>query len=254
MKITLPTGLVEGPDHFDVAIIDELRGKQQNYLADRKLVEGNIGHIPKILGDVVKSIETKSGNPWQGDIKEALVRLPSSDIETLLIKLRENTFGPRYYFQAQCTNCGHINKNQRLDLDKLKIKKIKVEDLSNVEARTFKLPKSEQTVVLKPMYLTDMFESVNIITDKSDELVTEVVKLSIESIDGKAPSKTVLEEMSARDIMFLEECLEKAKLEGSIDTDVDMECANCKTEFSSKLNVYEPDFFSPTRASKSTKR
>ena len=254
MKVTLPTGLAEGPDHFNIAIIDEIRGKQQNYLADRELVEGNIGHIPKILADVVKSIETKTGNPWKGDIKDALVRLPSSDLETLLVKIRENTYGPRYYFQAQCTNCGHINKDQRLDLDKLSIKKLKFEDLVNVEKRTFELPKSKRTVVLKPMYLHDMFEGVKIATDKSKELITSVVSLSIESIDGAPPTKADLENMPAMDTMFLEECLEKAKMEGDIDTTIEMTCSECGTDFESKLNVYEPDFFSTTRASKSTKR
>ena len=93
MLIQLPNGLLDGSDLFNYAEIDELRGKQQNYLADKELVVGNIGHVPKILGDMVKSLQTKEGLAWKGKIEDGIQKLPSGDLETILIKIRENTYG-----------------------------------------------------------------------------------------------------------------------------------------------------------------
>lgn len=253
MKVTLPNGLLEGQDHFTVAYIDELRGKQQNYLADRTLVQDNIGHVPKILEDMIQSLETKEGVKWQGDIKEAIEKLPASDIETLLVKIRENTFGPRYYFEAICTHCGHHNKGQRIDLDKLEIKKMTLKQMTDASKRTIKLPKSGKTVIVKPMYLQDMFDSLKIAKDNQDELLTSIVALSVHSIDGSTDN--IREEVKAlplMDIYHIEDSMEKMKLEGSIDTDIQMECSHCKKEFETSLNVYAPDFFFHTRGSKST--
>src|SRR5579863_3625014 len=102
MLIQLPNGLIDGVDFFNYAEIDELRGKQQNYLANRELIVGNIGHVPKILEDCVLSLQTKEGLKWGGKMADAIEKLPSGDLETLLIKIRENTYGNRFYFEAEC--------------------------------------------------------------------------------------------------------------------------------------------------------
>jgi hypothetical protein len=252
MRVELPTGFLDGQDLFDYAIVDELRGKQQNYLINRDLVIGNIGHIPKILEDLVISIETKEGMKWQGKIQDAIQKLPSSDIEALLIKIRENTFGPRYYFEAVCPHCGHKHKNQRLDLDKLEVKKYSTQDMLDDAKRTTTLPKCNKSVVLKPMYLKDMFAAAKIASDKHDALITNAVALSLASLDGNPVTDKEVENLSAADIHHIEKFLEQTKLEGDIDTNIQIDCENCSSEFEIKLNVFEPDFFSPTRASKNS--
>ena len=246
MKVTLPNGLLDGQDHFNVVIIDELRGKQQNYLADRTLIENNIGHVPKILEDMILSLETKEGVQWQGNKKEAVYKLPASDIESLLVKIRENTFGPRYYFDAVCSHCGETNKGLRVDLDKLKVEKFTVKKMTDVAKRTIKLPKSGKTVVVKPMFMQDMFDSLKIAKDHQDELMTNIVALSVQSVDGVTEGvQDVVKALPLMDIYHIEESMEKMKLEGHIDTDVQIECSHCKKEFESSLNVYAPDFFLP---------
>ena len=61
MKVQLPNGLIDGSDHFNYVIVDELKGKQQNYLVDRDLIVGNIGHIPKIVEDLHKKYGIEIG-------------------------------------------------------------------------------------------------------------------------------------------------------------------------------------------------
>lgn len=253
MLIKLPNGLIDGMDHFTHARIDELRGKQQNYLSNKDLVIGNIGHIPKILEDIVLSLETEQGMPWNGNIKEGIYKLSAGDLETILVKIRENTFGPKYYHEQECPHCKHVNKDLRIDLDKLELKTMPLEDMLSKSKRTTVLPKSGLEVELKPLYLKDLFLAVKIAIGSTEELVTSTLALSIKKLGDKTNvTAKDLEQIPVTDLLALNEFAEKTLLEGNIDTDVTTDCSNCKKEFAYKINVYDPTFFSPTKVSKST--
>ncbi len=255
MLVQLPNGLLDGADLFNIAEIDELRGKQQNYLANKDLVLGNIGHIPRILEDLIKSLQTKQGLTWKGNIQEGIYKLPSGDLETILVKIRENTYGAKFYHQAQCPFCEHINKDLRLDLDKLELDVMPVTEMIDSKPRTFVLPKCKKEVELKPLYMKDLFDSIKITTTKHDELVTGAMSLFIKRIDqnNKISSKDI-DDMPSSDISYLNSVVDEKnlKLEGTIDINIINECGKCKKEFNSRLNPFDPSFFSPTRGSKST--
>jgi len=253
MRIKLPNGLLDGSDLFNYAVIDELRGKQQNYLANRELVVGNIGHIPKILEDLVLSLETEEGLAWQGQIKEAIDKLSVGDLETILIKIREKTYGPRFYFEATCPNCETKNKNLRLDLNKLEVKHQSLEEMLDKSKRTFVLPASNLECEIKAIYLKDLFEVIKITKNKQDKIITSALALSIKRLGDK--TKVTVEDvdnMSMKDILFLKDKLESVKVEGFIDTDIEHTCINCGTDFKTKLDVFSPDFFDPSKGSTNT--
>lgn len=253
MLIQLPNGLLDGVDLFNYADVDELRGKQQNYLADKDLVVGNIGHVPKILEDLVLSLQTKEGLRWQGKISEAVWKLPVGDLETILIKIRENTYGVRYYHEAQCIHCEHVNKNLRLDLDTLQLDIFPVSCMLDTASRIVKLPKAGVDVELKPIYLKDLFEVIKITSSKQNSLITSLVAISVKRLgdNDKITSKDI-DNISGSDIMFLQEKLDDLKLQGNIDTNIQMDCSNCKKEFETKLNCFDPSFFVPTKGSSSS--
>lgn len=261
MRFQLPNGLIDGADHFNFAVVDELTGEQQDYLADKDLVVGNIGHIPKIISDLTKSLETKEGLQWKGNKEDLCYLLTATDLEALLIKIREETFGPKFYHDAVCDSCGHKHKNLKLDLDKLKIDPIKLKDLTDPKKRIIKLPKSELDVELKPLYLRDLFEVIKVTQNNTNQLITSLTALSVKRIgDNSSVSRDDIKKLSARDISFLGEIVEgltqeeskknSLKLEGSIDTYSEYTCANtkCKAENKMKLNVFDPDFFDHSKA------
>jgi len=201
MLIQLPNGLLDGVDFFNYAEIDELRGKQQNYLADKDLIVGNIGHIPKVLEDLVLNLQTKEGLKWGGNMKEAISKLPNGDLETILIKLRQNTYGERFYYEAKCSHCDHVNKDLRLDLDKLELSVLPLEEIMDKQKRTIKLPKSGKEVEFKPLYLKDLFDLIKITSNKTDELITSSVSLFIKRIDEKNKiTSEDIQSLSAMDI------------------------------------------------------
>lgn len=258
MRFQLPNGLIDGQDHFNYVVVDELTGAQQDYLVDKDLVVGNVGHIPKIVTDLVKSIETKEGLKWKGEMSELCFALPASDLEAILIRIREETYGPKFYHNAECTECGHEHKNIRLDLDKLKIEPITLKDMTDPKKRTIKLPKSELEVELKPLYLRDLFEVIKTTENSTDKLITSLSALSVKRLGDKAPvSRDDIKNLPARDVVFLGETVEhlgeakksKLKLEGFVDTYSEFSCKNCKAENKIKLNVFDPDFFAHSKAS-----
>ena len=259
MKFQLPNGLIDGQDYFNYIVVDELTGEQQDYLADKELVIGNIGHVPKIITDLVKSLETKEGLQWKGDMKEVCNLLPATDLEAILIKIREETYGPKFYHQATCKHCGHEHKNIGLKLSDLKIEHINYKDMLDSKKRTVKLPKSGEEVELKPLYLRDLFEVIKVTQTDSGKLITSLTALSIKRIGKKSPvSREDIKKVSARDISFLGDVVkelteenkkrQKLKLEGSIDTYSEFDCENCEKENKVKLNVFDPDFFDHSKA------
>lgn len=253
MFIRLPNGLIDGADHFTHVRIGELLGRQQNYLTNKELVSGNIGHIPRILEDLIKSIETETGLTWQGNIKDAIQKLSAGDLETILLKIRENTYGPKYYHEAICSHCEAKNKDLRVDLDKLELTIMPVSEIMDTKKFTTMLPKTGQEVELKPLYLKDLFSAIKMISGKQDELITTTLALSIKRLGTKTKiTPQDLEDMPVSDIMFLSEFSEKLVLEGNIDLNMTTDCTECKKEFSYKLNVYDPSFFFPTKVYKST--
>lgn len=257
MKVQLPNGLIDGQDYFNYVVIDELRGKQQNYLADKDLVIGNIGHIPKLVSDLVKSLQTKEGLEWKGDMKELCWKLTATDIEIILLKVRENTYGPMFYHMGTCKHCEHVHKNMKLSLDTLEVDCISLEELLDVKKRTIVLPKSQMEVELKPLYLRDLFDVLKTTQNKTNQLVTSLSALSMKRLGDKSPvTSTDLDELPARDIAFLGDVVQsftasdkpKIKLEGSIDTQIEFTCENCNKDSEVKLNVFDPDFFDPSKA------
>lgn len=248
MRIKLPTGIVDGMDHFNYVEIDELRGKQQNYLADQDLVVGNIGHIPKILGDMILSLETEEGVKWKGKNSDLVFKLSKSDIETVLVKIREKTYGTRFYHDEQCYHCGHENKNLKLDLNKLEIKTLTLEEL--LSEKSVVLPKSEKKVVFKPLRLKDLFELIKITKDKQNSLITSIAALSIQSIDDKTSIKpSDLEDIPVTDLKVLGEAQDKLDVEGSIDTTIQIKCSKCTEEFEVGLSCLDSSFFDPSKGS-----
>lgn len=251
MVIQLPNGLIDGQDLFNYADIDELRGKQQNYLADRDLITNNLGHIPKILEDVVKSLQTREGLKWGGKMSDAIHKLPMGDLETILIKIRENTYGPKFYHEAKCEHCEQITRNLRLDLDQLALDVMPIEE--QLKAKIVHLPKCGVNAELKPLYLKDLFEALKLAKGDGSKVITTSISVGIKRLGDKHKiTPEDIDNIPSSDLLHLQDEMEKMRLEGSIDTNIEITCSKCSKDFSMKLGVFDPLFFAPTRASKNT--
>ena len=246
MLVQLPNGLIDGSDHFTHVEIGELLGKHQNYLADKELIDNNIGHIEKLISELVLSVQTPQGLKWKGDKKELPWKLTASDIETILIKIRENTYGGSYYFDANCIHCEKLNKDIKVDLSKLEMEHISLEEI--LTPKVVMLPKAQKEAEMKPLYLNDFFEILKVTKGTGKTLFTSIASLVVKRIgDNSNITEKDIGELSVKDIKCLQESTEKMKLEGTIDSEVEHTCKHCSKDFNTKLNVFHPSFFDPSR-------
>jgi hypothetical protein len=240
MIIELPCGLLKDGVVYDHVKISEIRGKQQNYLVDTELVTDNFGHVPKLLSELVSDFQTKQGMPANVPASEAIWKLPTEDIEVILIRIREATYGPNFAVPTICIHCGK-EQLKKLDLRELGIKCLPDKA---IRSKVIKLPKSGIEAEVKLLYLKDLFELYTNIKKKGTSLYTATAYLSI----ARLADKTVitpedLEMLPVTDIQLIEQTY--LDLRGAIDLMITHTCEakKCGKDYDNPLGVLDPNFF-----------
>jgi len=242
MIIELPCGIVKDGVVYDHVRIKELTGKQQNYLMDFDLVSDTLGHIPKLLTDLAVEYQTKDGKVADIKPEETVWLISTDDIEVILVKIRQATFGKMLAMQVTCPRCGK-QQTVSLDLSKLKIKNLKDKKKRSV---SLTLKKSKKKVVVRLLGLQQLFDLNAAIREANKEFYTTTVALSLEEIDGKSPVKPEdIEDIPLTDLQQIDKAFDKIR--GSIDNKIEHECDACKSEFDTPLPVVEPGFFAPSQ-------
>lgn len=243
MEVQLPDGFkTESGMIYDKAKIGEITGRQQNYLMDLKSLKSGLNHVDKLLEDLVEGFYTQDGNKYQGSLSSGLKKISISDIEALLVRIRENTYGNIYYMNSKCTHCEADNK-QKLDLSTLAVTCTSAENKDKLVEIT--LPKSGKKAQLKLMGLDSLHKSWKIFEKSTAELLTATGSLALKSLDGKAdPTSEDLKSLPVLDIKYIND--EYSKLGGKMDTTITHECKECGKDFDTRLNVVDPNFFSLT--------
>lgn len=238
MLVELPCGILHEGEVYDRVIVQELTGRQQDYLVDMDLVADNIGHIPKLLEDLVSDFQTAEGQPLKMDHKEAIWSLTVEDVDFILIKIRELTYGPNYAMHVACPHCGR-QQRKAVALDKLETKGLKDK---KARTKTIKLPKSEEEAVIRLMYLQDLFNLYKILRESKHELYTASLALSVEKIgENEEITPEDLKDVKIVDLRAIEDAWQDLK--GEIDTTIVHDCDGCEEEFPTALPVADPSFF-----------
>lgn len=238
MIIELPCGLIKDGVVYDHVKISEIRGKQQNYLVDTELVTENFGHVPKLLSELVSDFQTKQGLPAGVPASEALWKLPTEDIEVILIKIREATYGPNFAVPTLCLHCG---KEQ---LKKLDLRELAIRALPDKMTRTkvIQLPKSGIEAEVKLLYLKDLFDLYKSIKENKTTLYTATTYLSLARLGDKTTITAAdLDTIPVTDIQFIEKTY--LELRGSIDLMITHTCDACGKDYENPLGVLDPNFF-----------
>ena len=238
MLIELPCGIFKDGEIYDRCIVKELTGRQQNYLIDMELVSDSLGHIPKLLTDLTCEYQTQSGKPLGIPVSEAIYFLPTEDIECILIKLREATYGPALALPVVCPHCAK-NQLKKVDLDK-----IKITTLADKKVRTkeIDLPKSQIKAEIKLLYLKDLFNLYKTLKESPKKLYTGSLYLSVKKLGEKEPvQEGDLLDLPVADLTAIERAF--SALRGEIDTLITHECDACKKDFETPLPVTDPSFF-----------
>lgn len=217
---TLPTGLE--------AELREMTGAEEEILTNPRLIRSGDAINQVLANCVVRLGELKS--PSVKDVLDLL----SGDRLFLLVRLRQVSLGDEVALELACTNatCRHVN-TVRVGLDELEVTPYGRE-------REFKttLPGSGHAVTF--VHLDGHMEKR--LAALKEPSISSAMTMRIREIDGKAPSKKALADMSLRDRNALREAMRA--VEGGIDTAIETECEACGTTLRTRLEA-EPAFLFP---------
>jgi hypothetical protein len=241
-NFTLPNGIEIEGKLFNKVQLDELTGKQQNYLINTKY-KTPLDHLEPLLSDLILKIQTEDGQELTAPKLHIIKDLLSlDDLTFILVKLREITFGEQFFFnKAECPHCKSKQaKDVVVFLDKLEIiesKKKPQEDL--------KLPKSGLQIKYKPLTLGVLKSYAG----DQDRLLNSAFTATMSMILAQLGDKTTVTEkdvepLKAKDISFIED---NAPTYNKLDTEIVHECTECGKDFNLDMGVLSSDFFVRTR-------
>jgi len=234
----LPCGYLDGEGnvHNEVAL-RELTGAEEDLLAAKQLTPF------KKYNELLTRCTLRIGNVTDATRIPAIVKaLPIGDRLFMLFALRRVSLGDNYTFEATCPDkaCG-VTRNYTIDLSTLEIKK-----MPDPRKRVFDatLP-TGATVRFRISTGADEERSMQF--DKSEDVLSKGILMRLELLNGVPPELAAVKAMKWRDRIALRE--EWNTVEGGVDTEVDMTCAACGTEYKRDVEV-SAGFFFPSATSK----
>lgn len=218
--ITLPSGIE--------AEIREMTGAEEEILTNQKLIRSG-----NAINQVFQNCLLRLGENEKPGQKEVFDLL-SGDRLALLVHLRRVSLGDEVELELRCNNPG-CGVTQQVTIN--------LEDLSETpygEEREFsyKLPSSGNDV--KFIYLDGHMEKR--LASIKDANITTAMLMRIKEINGAAPSKKLMNDMSMRDRSALRK--EMNRVDAGIDTTLDVDCEACGARIRTRLEA-EAGFLFP---------
>jgi len=220
-EIKLPNGVLFNGTLYTTAYLDEITGKQQDYLVNTKY-KSPVDHIEHLLMDLLKDLRDDSNTSIfpQVDKKHLITKLLQiEDIQALMIKLREISFGEDYFFDSlKCPHCGAKN-HAKLMLNHLELKPANLKlDVERV------LPKSGMSFDYKPMHLSDLKRIGSTQDQLLNNHVTETMLTIVKRLgDNESIKASDVQSLKALDNKFI---AENAPTYAYLDNSITHECTS----------------------------
>ena len=235
MKFTLPNGLTGSGVLFNQIYLEELTGKQQNYLINTKY-KSPIDHIEPLLTDLIKRVESEDGQELDVPVKDLINKhLSIEDTSFILAKLREITFGETYILEKQ--ECPHCQAQQDLSIDLSTLEVMTPEEKSN----TTILPKSGLEVEYNPI----TFGKLKGYSSDPDQMLNNAVTSTLSMVVKRIGENSNITEESIMELKALDNnhIQNNVPQQKHLDTKITHECNGCKKDFDIELEVLSSDFF-----------
>jgi len=228
----LPCGYLasDGVLHTEVAI-REMTGAEEDLLASTHMKP------LKKYGELLARCVTRLGTLTdKGQLSLAVKNLTVGDRIFLLFAIRRVTLGDEYPFNEECPNeaCKKMNL-YTINLADLEVKKMpepakRVYDLNLPSGGVFRFRVStgadEERV--------DKFSG-------SEDAASLGILMRTELLNGEPPDLAKVKSMKWKDRQFIRK--EWEKVEGGLDTGLDMQCPSCGAEFKRSVQVGGSFFF-----------
>lgn len=240
-EFTLPNGVMVDGVLYNKAHLDELTGKQQNYLINTKY-KSPVDHIERLLVDLFLDLRDSSNKSILSSMdKQHLILnvLSLQDIQFLLIKLREISFGGRYFFdKLECTHCKSKNSAE------IKLDSLQVIQEPKTPSHQLTLPKSGMSIEYKPLSLSELKSYGSDSERLLNNHVTEACVSILAKLGDKRPSASDIEVLKAKDTQYI---IDNAPKYDYLDNKITHTCTSCSKDFDFELGELHPDFFDLSR-------
>lgn len=241
-EIKLSHGVLFDGTLYQTAYLNEITGKQQNYLVNTKY-KSPIDHIEHLLFDLLSDLKDDSNTSIlpKVDKRHLITKLMQiQDIQILLVKLREISFGDDYYFEnIKCPHCEAKNSAM------IKLSSLEMKTYPKPEKLVHMLPKSKHEIEYKPMDLSDLKRLGSDQERLLNNHVTETVLTILKRLGDKCElTAHDVEALPALDNKFI---ADNAPVHDHIDDVITHECNSCGKDFDFNLGEMTPDFFALSR-------
>lgn len=206
----------------------EMTGAEEELLTNQRLIRSG-----DAVNQVLANCIVRMGENEEVSTKDVLDML-SGDRLFVLVRLRQVSLGDEVELDPVCPNTACRAKNHILvDLNDLP-----VTPYGEEREFVFTLPGSGRKV--RFVHLDGHKEKR--LAQISEPNISSAMMIRILEIDGAAPSKKTLAEMSMRDRAALR--AEMLRVDAGIDTNVECDCESCGARIRTKLEA-EPSFLFP---------
>lgn len=235
--VFLPCGYIDadGKLHEEVEL-REMTGDEEDILAMPN-VSGSV-KMSRIIGNCLSRIGTITKTEL---LQQIPPKLTIGDRTVLLLALRAVSLGVIYTFSIKCPECRkHFNTGLRLD----RLEVIPMVDRMQREI-VMTLP-SGKTCVVRVMTGEDedRLEQMRLGTTNRKDALSLAILARLKSLEGQEkPGLRGVKTLSLRDRHTIRNWYRK--MEGGVETDVDVACTECGHEFKTTLDIGQPAFFFP---------
>lgn len=240
-EFTLPNGVLFDGILYNKAYLNEITGKQQNYLVNTKY-KSPVDHVEHLLFDLLIDLRDESNKSILNFAEKRHIithLMQIEDTQFLLIKLREITFGEKYFFdKIECTHCNAKNHAE------LNLSKLEVVTQSEAGSKIGTLPKCGLEIEYKPMNLSELKSFGSDHEKLLNNHITETIKVVLKRLGDKAPSIVDIENLKALDNEYITENAPKYNF---LDNKITHTCSSCKADFEFDLGELAVSFFVRSR-------
>ena len=206
----------------------EMTGAEEELLTNQRLIRSGDA-VNQVLANCIVQIGENDDVTAKG-----ILEMLSGDRLFTLVRLRQVSLGDEVELELTCPNAACRAKNRAtVNLDDLP-----VTPYGKEREFVFTLPASGSKV--RFVYLDGHKEKR--LAQMQEPSISAAMMIRIVDIDGSAPSKKVLSEMSMRDRSALRQ--EMLRVDAGIDTAVELDCDSCGTRIRTRLEA-EPSFLFP---------
>lgn len=206
----------------------EMTGVEEELLTNQRLIRSGDA-VNQVLANCILRVGEKA----DFSAKDVLDMLSGDRLFTL-VKLRQISLGDEVELELACPNTACRAKNRvTINLDDLPV-------IPYGEEREFVFTLPASGFKVRFVYLDGHKEKR--LAQMQEPSISSAMMIRIVDIDGVAPSKKALAEMSMRDRSALR--AEMLRVDAGIDTSIEIDCDSCAARIRTRLEA-EPSFLFP---------